>query len=36
MEEIDYTLQTLPGIVKKLRRMSPLGKVVDYVLKKSG
>jgi cysteine desulfurase len=35
-EEIDYTLKVLPGIVKKLRRMSPLGKVVDYVLKKSG
>lgn len=36
MEEIDYVLNELPGIVKKLRRMSPLGKVVDYVLKRSG
>ncbi|MBR9678757.1 MAG: cysteine desulfurase [Nanoarchaeota archaeon] len=34
-EEINYLLQELPGIVTKLRRISPLSKVVDYVLKKS-
>lgn len=34
-EEIDYTLKVLPGIAKKLRRISPFGKVMEYVLKKS-
>lgn len=34
-EEIDYVLSVLPKIVKNLRKISPLYKVVDYVLKKS-
>ncbi|MBI4453576.1 cysteine desulfurase [Candidatus Woesearchaeota archaeon] len=33
-EEIDYVLKVLPGIVKKLRWISPIGKVVNYILKK--
>jgi cysteine desulfurase len=34
-EDIDYVLEVLPGIVKKLRFISPLGKVINYVSKKS-
>ena len=34
-EEIDYVLKLLPKYVKKLRFISPLGKVVDYVFAKS-
>ena len=30
-EEIDYVLKILPGIIKKLRIMSPIGKVKDNV-----
>src|SRR3989338_494772 len=33
-EEIDYVLKVLPDIVKKLRWISPIGKVVNYILKK--
>lgn len=33
-EEIDYVLKVLPPIVKKLRWISPIGKVVNYILKK--
>jgi len=33
-EEIDYVLEVMPGIVKKLRRFSPLAKVSEYVGKK--
>lgn len=35
-EEIDYTIKELPGIIKKLRGISPFGKMMDYVLKKRG
>ncbi len=34
-EEIDYILIVLPKIVKKLRRISPIGKLIQNVLKKS-
>ena len=34
-EEVDFVLKILPKIVKKLRRMSPLTKVMDYVLEKN-
>ncbi len=34
-EEIDYTLKTLPGIVKKLRGISPFGKVIKNVFGKN-
>ncbi len=34
-EEIDYVLKELPGVIKKLRKISPFGKVVDYVLGKN-
>ena len=34
-EEINEVLDVLPKIVEKLRRMSPLVKVANYVLKKS-
>jgi cysteine desulfurase len=30
-EEIDYTLNVLPGIIEKLRKMSPLGKLVKKI-----
>lgn len=33
-EEIDYVIDILPGLVKKLRRISPLGKIIN-VFKKS-
>jgi len=33
-EEIDYVLEELPKIVKKLRRFSPLAKVSEYVGRK--
>lgn len=33
-EEIDYVLKVLPQIVKRLRWISPIGKVVNYILKK--
>jgi len=34
-QEIDYVIKVLPGIAKKLRKISPFGKVVDYVLGKN-
>ena len=34
-EEINYVLDVLPKIVEKLRAISPLNKVVNYVLKKN-
>ncbi len=34
-EDIDYVLEHLPKIVKKLRGFSPLKKVTDYVMKKA-
>jgi len=33
-DEIDYVLKVLPGIVRKLRFLSPVGKVIDNVFKK--
>ncbi len=33
--EIDYVLEVIPKIVKKLRRISPIGKLIKNVLKKS-
>lgn len=32
-EEIDYALDVLPGVVKKLRSFSPIGKGLDKVIK---
>lgn len=34
-KEIDYVIKVLPAIVKKLRRISPFGRLTDYVFKKS-
>jgi cysteine desulfurase len=34
-EEIDYVLKEMPEIVKKLRKISPFGRMAEYVLKKS-
>lgn len=34
IEDVDYVLKVLPEIVKKLRRISPFGRMIDNVLKK--
>ncbi|RLF26375.1 MAG: cysteine desulfurase NifS [Thermoplasmata archaeon] len=34
-EDIDYTLEVLPGIVKKLRKISPIGRLTNYVLREN-
>jgi len=34
-QEIDYVIKTIPSIVKKLRRISPFGKLIENVLKKN-
>ena len=34
-EDINKTLETIPKVVKKLRKISPFGKVMDYVFRKN-
>lgn len=34
-EEIDYVIDVLPGIIEKLRKISPFGKLLNIIVKKS-
>ena len=32
-KEIDYVIEVLPKVIEKLRKISPLGKLADYIMK---